>query len=321
MNKQHLERYQVGLYLAAIGIGLGLGGELSELSGLFELLLWPTLALLLFATFAQVPLARVPSALRDTRFIAAALLGNFVLLPLFVGGLLQLLPPALPMRLGVLLVLLVPCTDWFITFTQLGRGDVERAIVVTPLNLLLQLALLPLYLWLFLGEELGVAFDTAPMAGAVVGTVLLPLLLALIVQRAAAARPQAQLWLDRLGWCPVPLLALAVFLIAASQIHVVRQALPELGLVALAFAGFLIGSAVLGWSLTRLFALAPAAGRTLTFSLGTRNSFMVLPVALALPAGLDIAAVVIVLQSLIELFGMTLYLYGVPRWLIPEPAG
>lgn len=42
------------------------------------------------------------------------------------------------------------CTDWFITFTQLGRGNTARTIAVTPLNLLLQLLLLPVYLWLML---------------------------------------------------------------------------------------------------------------------------------------------------------------------------
>ena len=45
----------------------------------------------------------------------------------------------------MLLVLLVPCTDWFITFTRLGGGDTLRAITVTPLNLLVQLLLLPVY--------------------------------------------------------------------------------------------------------------------------------------------------------------------------------
>ena len=51
-------------------------------------------------------------------------------------------------------VLLVPCPDWFITFSQLGAGNVPRAIAVTPVNLLLQLLLLPVYLWLMLGADL-----------------------------------------------------------------------------------------------------------------------------------------------------------------------
>jgi len=57
------------------------------------------------------------------------------------------------LRLGVLLVLLAPCTDWFITFCQLGGGDSPRAVAVTPINLLLQLLLLPLYLWVIMGSN------------------------------------------------------------------------------------------------------------------------------------------------------------------------
>jgi ACR3 family arsenite transporter len=61
------------------------------------------------------------------------------------------------------------------------------------------------------------------------------------------------------------------------------------------------------------------AGRTLAFSLGTRNSFVVLPFALALPAGWETTVVVIVFQSLVELFGMVFYLWWLPRHLFKQP--
>jgi ACR3 family arsenite transporter len=45
----------------------------------------------------------------------------------------------------------------------------------------------------------------------------------------------------------------------------------------------------------------------LIFSLGTRNSFVMLPLALSLPGAWSAAVVVIVFQSLVELFGMVPY--------------
>lgn len=63
----------------------------------------------------------------------------------------------------MLLVLLVPCTDWFITFSQLGSGNVPRAIAVTPIDLLLQLLLLLVYLWLMLGADLSTALTPTAM--------------------------------------------------------------------------------------------------------------------------------------------------------------
>jgi len=87
-----------------------------------EVLLWPALAALLSTTFVQVPLLHVRDAFRDRRFVLASLLGNFVLIPLGVWLILPWLPDDPALQQGVLLVLLVPCTDWFITFTQLGQG-------------------------------------------------------------------------------------------------------------------------------------------------------------------------------------------------------
>lgn len=71
---------------------------------------------------------------------------------------------------------------------------------VAPINLLLQLALLHLYLWLFLGEKLIVAFDGTTLAGVMLGLVLVPLLLALLVQKVAETRLHGDTWLDWFGW-------------------------------------------------------------------------------------------------------------------------
>ncbi|RCV92139.1 hypothetical protein [Vreelandella rituensis] len=54
---------------------------------------------------------------------------------------------------GVLLVLLVPCTDRFINFTHLGKGDAGQSIAAAPVLLLVQLLALPIHLCLFLGAE------------------------------------------------------------------------------------------------------------------------------------------------------------------------
>lgn len=159
MDRLTLERRQVWAYLSAIIAGLLAGSTWPGIDAFFEAMLWPTLMLLLYATFVQVPLLHLREAFRDHRFVTAALAGNFILLPALVWGLVQWLPPDPALRLGVLLVLLVPCTDWFITFSQLGGGNVSRAIALTPINLLLQLLLLPLYLWLMAGAELSAALD------------------------------------------------------------------------------------------------------------------------------------------------------------------
>jgi ACR3 family arsenite transporter len=314
MNRLALERHQVWVYLVAIAAGLSAGSAWPGLRTAFEGLLWPALALLMFATFLQVPLLQVRDALQDRRFAVAVLVGNFVLVPVVAWALVVAFDLSPVMRLGVLLVLLAPCTDWFITFSQLGRGDVPRAIAITPLNLVLQLVLLPLYLWGMTDLQAMGSRDWTALAAAVL-VVMAPLVLAVLVERWMRVHPRAERVREVLGWWPVPLLALVVFLIAGAQVGTVLGALAELRAVVPVFVLFLVAAALLAKALGAGFRLPAEQGRTLAFSLGTRNSFVVLPLALALPAGWELAAVVVVAQSVVELFGMVVYVWGVPRHL------
>lgn len=319
MTRDRLERHQVWWYLAAVVLGAGIGTLRPQTGELFEALVWPILALLLYATFTQIPLTSLPAAFRDTRFLLAALVGNFVVLPVVVWGLVQLAPEQDAIRLGLLLVLLVPCTDWFITFTQLGRGDAARATALTPVILVIQLLLLPVYLRLMAGSEVTSVFALSDVWPAFL-VVLGPLALATLSEVWLVGRPNGQRVRESWGRGPVPLLSIVIFLVAAGHVGPAAAAL-ELLPVVIGIAGAFLAIALI---LARLFArammLPTAQGRTLAFGFGTRNSFVVLPFALSLPAGWEIAAVVIILQSLVELFGMIFSLWFVPRVLFPDRA-
>lgn len=317
MTRASLERHQALVYLAAIVSGLILGAGFSGGMAALEFLLWPLLGLLLYATFTQVPLTQLRASFTDARFLAAMIVGNFVLLPIVVWALMGLLPDDPALRLGVLLVLLAPCTDWFITFTHLGRGDTSRAIAFSPISLLLQIVLLPVYLWLFLGGEFTLALAHGNMVAAFVGLIVVPLIAAFATERWADRNAARRVVIDRLAWLPVPLLALVVFVIAATQVGVVSGSLGVFGSLFMVFVAFLIAAALLARVVARVLRLPTGQGRVLAFSLGTRNSFVVLPLALALPATFEIAVVAIVFQSLVELFAMALWIRWVPERLFP----
>ncbi|GGY72280.1 arsenic resistance protein [Marinobacter zhanjiangensis] len=307
-----LEKYQVWLYLTAILAGMAVGWAWPVVTTSFETLLWPVLGVLLYATFTQVPLTHLGTAFRDGRFNLALVLGNFIIMPGIVWLLLLMAPPDPAIRLGILLVLLVPCTDWFISFTHLGGGDSARAIAASPILLMLQIVMLPLYLWLFLGEDMVSANLTGHLLPVFFGLILTPLLLAWLTEKAVDKKPAFTGFVQALGWLPVPVLTLVVFLIAASQISLVLETGRMLPLLLLIFSAYLVAAALVGRLLSMAFHLPGARGRTLAFSFGTRNSFVVLPFAIALPDLWATAVVVIVFQSLVELFGMTAYLKWLP---------
>ena len=317
MTRAAIERHQVWFYLVAGALGLLVGTVTPDAAGVFDTLLWPILGLLLLVTFLQVPLVSISAAFTDFRFLTAALLGNFLILPLLAWVLVQFVPSDAAFRFGLLLVLLVPCTDWFITFTQLGRGDPARATAITPLNLVLQLLFSPLYLSIMTHTDISAIFTPATFWPALL-VVLIPLAVATASElwlKKSTARERLR---EQLAWGPVPLLGFVIFLVAAANAHTMHESLAIVPIVVGAALAFLIMSAVIAKLISLVFRLPVAQGRTLAFSFGTRNSFVVLPVALALPAAWEIAAVVVILQSLVELLSMSVYIWIVPSALFRD---
>lgn len=320
MKLETLERYQVIVYLAAISVGLLAGSLLEAPPAIVESLLWPLIGVMLYATFTQIPLGQLTRAASDVRFLSAAILGNFVLIPPFVWGLAQLLPGEPGIQLGLFLVLLVPCIDWFITFTHLGKGDAKQAIAFSPLSLLLQTILLPFYLWLFLGGEFLTTIATRDIAFAFVGLIVIPLIAAAATQRWVHLDIKRKPILNGLAWGPIPLLACVVFVVAVSQVQLVTASLDVIAQLVFVFSLFLVFGGLLARVLANVFHFSAPRGRVLAFSFGSRNSFVVLPIALALPESYELAVVVIVTQALVELVGMAIYLWWVPNSLFPMGA-
>lgn len=167
--------YQLWIYLIALGVGTGVGKGYATLAPVLEQIIWLTLGILLYATFCQVPLLHLWQALRHRRFMVALIVSNFGLVPIVVWGLSHRFLSDPHLQFGVYLVLLVPCTDWFLTFTYLGKGNLPLAIAATPVLLLLQSLLLPLYLWLFTNGSLHGQIDPTAFIDAFVRLILLPL--------------------------------------------------------------------------------------------------------------------------------------------------
>jgi ACR3 family arsenite transporter len=314
-GREVLERWQVLIYALAVASGALLGLMAPSAGGRLASTLWPLLAALLFVTFLQVPLAGRATSTLDRRYLGALLAGNFVAVPLLVWCLSRFMPDDPSLRLGFFVVLLVPCTDWFTTFTHLGRGDARLALASTPILLLLQMCLLPAFLWLLLGPEATTGMRAAPFLQAFVGIILAPLAAATWIERRARSNLRLVGGIKTSAWFPIPLLGLVMFVIAASEIHGVLAAAAELIHVVALFIAFLLLAPFLALAVSRWLALCERQARTLVFSLGTRNSFVVLPLVLAWPDAGPLAASVVVIQSLVELCGMLAYVAIVPRWV------
>ncbi|MFE9700511.1 MULTISPECIES: arsenic resistance protein [unclassified Streptomyces] len=310
-----MERHQVAVYLAAMALGALLGLAAPSAGPGFEHLINPVLGALLFVTFLQVPAAELLRSLRDARFLSATLAVNFLVVPLVVAAMFAFLPADRAVRLGVLLVLLCPCVDYVIVFSGLAGGSARRLLAATPLLLVAQLALLPVLLYAFLGPGLADLVEAGPFLEAFAFLIVVPLALAWALQLWARRRESGRRVSGAASTTMVPLMAATLLTVVASQV-------PELGgnstdVVAVVpfYAVFLVVMAFAGKAVARMFRLDVPGGRAVVFSGATRNSLVVLPLALALPEAYAVAAVVVVAQTLVEVLGMVLYVRAVPRLL------
>ena len=310
-----MDRHQVAVYVAAMAAGAGIGLLAPDLGAGLERAINPVLGALLYVTFLQVPAAELLRSLRDGRFLGATLVVNFVVVPLLLAGIFTFLPDDQAVRLGVLLVLLTPCVDYVIVFCGLAGGASCRLLAVTPLLLILQMLLLPVFLVLFMGPDLADVVEISPLIEAFVFLIVIPLALAWLTQAWAKRHRSGAAVTEAVGIVMVPLMALTLLVVVASQVPKLGGNFGVVAHVVPFYLGFLLIMAIAGWVVARVFRLDPLGGRAIVFTGATRNSLVVLPLALALPDAYAIAAVVIVTQTLVEVIGMVVYLRAVPRLL------
>lgn len=146
---QSLENNQIWLYFIALLLGAVSSIFFNQLTIDFSVIISPLIALLLFSMFAQIPFLEIKESFKNIRYFIALLIGNFIFVPIAVWTLLQIVDFNSYIAFSVALVLLSPCIDYVIVFTKLGRGNEAQMLVSTPILLVLQLLLLPMYMYIF----------------------------------------------------------------------------------------------------------------------------------------------------------------------------
>lgn len=328
--KAWAERRQVPLYLASLAAGGWAGWAAPALGRALDHAILPLLGLLLYATFLTVPVTRVARSVRDGRFLGAVLTVNFVVVPAVVLGVVRLAGIDDDVLVGVLLVLLTPCVDYVVVFAGLAGGARSRLIAATPLLMAAQVLLLPVLLWLIGGPRATAAIDVGPFATSFLVLVVLPLAAAALTQwaavggrRAAGERPvgrrgrMAAGLSARVEGAMVPLMMAVLATVVASQVAALGDDLHTAVGVAPLYAGFVAVMLPAGLGVARLARLDVPGARAVVFSGVTRNSLVVLPLALAVS---PVAALVVVTQTVVELAAMVLCVRLVPRLLPPRDA-
>ncbi len=310
-----LEKLQPAILLSSIAIGLAASQLVPTFAETSSKLITPALLGLLYSIFLMVPVGRIASALRDRRSIGLALAVNFVFIPILAWALGAVFlgdHPAL--WVGLIMYLVTPCTDWYLIFTNLARGNVPLGVALLPWNLVLQILLLPFYLLIFAGRL--VPIDISVLAGSVLLFFVMPFSLAVLSRRAMRTWRRAGLERSLSSTMPMVQLAfltLAIFAIFASQGGAAIENLDLLALVLLPILSYFGIIFLTAQSLGRAAGLGYGERTLLTFTTSARNSPVSLAIAVSAFPESPLIAMVVAIGPVIELPILLLIAKYLPR--------
>lgn len=283
-------KLQPVIIITAALLGLLLGA-VTPLGKVSSSLIEVFLMLLLYILFLSIDLKQIKKSFTNVRFTLSAVIINFVFTPLF-GYLLGKIffPGSLDIRIGLLMLLVTPCTDWYLVFTGLSKGNVELGMSILPLNLILQIVLLPVYLLVLIGSE--VTMDVGSLVSSVAMVLVIPFVLAYITKLITKNSEKFRSFLSEQGDnLRLLFLCLAVVVMFASE---GKNLLDNPLLLAQMFIPLLIFFAV-------LFFVAQLVGKLMKFPKKDIVALNMTTLARNSPLSLAIAVVTFPEQPLISL--------------------
>jgi len=304
--------FTIATMLAGIGAGSAVGMLVPAAGAVPDVILLAVIAVAIGITLLDVPLASFGKAVLDRRFLAAVLVLNFAVSPLFAYVLSRIVFRDPDLQAGLLLMLLAPGVGLVAAFVRRAGGAVETLLSLAPLLLILQLVTVPAFMLLLTASENFLSLDGSRLPLAVLIGMVAPAAVVTTLQRLGVRRPRLATVLRRGARLTAPATALAAGLVAAVLIPRAGERLELLESVAPLFVAYLIVMTPLGILVATMFNLPISRVRSVAFSGGARNGLFVLPVALAFPEGFTVVALVVVLGMAIDIVGVGIYGLVVP---------
>lgn len=299
----NINKYQTLVILMAIGLGL-LIGQNAFLEKIASYLIVPFLMIMLYVLFLAIPLNNLKENFFNLKFIVLSTFVNFLFTPLlaYILGVL-FLSHNIALWMGFVMLLVTPCTDWYIVFTSLAKGNIALATSILPLNLIVQVIMLPFYIFLFFNHSAVLPLDM--LLKSIILMVILPLSMAYLTRKITSVMGKMSLFnqiimpkLDNLQIFFLSIAIIAMFASEGKYLMVNPGLVYELLIPLLLFFSitFVVGQLIGRWN-----KLNYADTVSLTFTTLARNSPIALAIAMVAFPHTPIIALALILGPLIEL--------------------
>lgn len=171
-----VSKFQTFIILFSVMIGITIGQiRIIEINA--DHFILPFLIVMLYGVFIHIPLSDLKKSLKNIKFTFTSVSVNFIWTPIFAWVLGYIFLKDVPqLWIGFIMLMVTPCTDWYLIFTGIAKGNVALGTSILPTNFILQLLLLPAYLLIFGGSM--VQIDTASLFEGIVYVLIVPLILA-----------------------------------------------------------------------------------------------------------------------------------------------
>ena len=293
-----IEKLEPAIIIMAIAVGLIFSNvdiiaqNSSHLINIF-------LCLMLFGLFLEVPLAELKNSFKNVKFSSTSLIINFIWTPLFgyfLGTL--FLKGNVDVLIGFFMLILTPCTDWYLIFTKIAKGDLTLSLSILPINLILQIILLPIYLVLFFSS--GNSLDYSQLLYSLIIVIAIPFIAAQIVklilnddlnERVGDLFSSLQIWF----------LALAIFCIFSSQGELLFDNLESVATIFIPLILFFVFNTIIDLLVSQKINFTYSEYASLTMTTLARNSPLALAIAINSFTGHELISIALVIGPLIEL--------------------
>lgn len=293
-----IEKLEPIIIFSAVVIGL-IFSNIDIIAQNSEYLINIFLCLMLYGLFLEVPLNELKDSFKNVKFTSTSLIINFLWTPLFgyfLGSL--FLKGNLDIVIGFFMLILTPCTDWYLVFTKMAKGDVKLSLSILPINLVLQIILLPIYLVIFFSSAN--TMDYSQLAYSLLIVIVIPFIAAQITkfilnnnlqEKATELFTNLQIWF----------LSLAVFCIFASQGELLFNNLNSVVSIFIPLIIFFGVNVIIDLLVSEKvnFSYQEYAGLTMTTL--ARNSPLALAIAINSFPGHELISIALVIGPLIEL--------------------
>ncbi|WP_027634359.1 arsenic resistance protein [Clostridium hydrogeniformans] len=176
-----VNKFQSLIILIMVVLGIVLG-QIYVVQVYSEYVIMPALMIMLFLVFIQIPLKDIKDSFKNIKFTVTSILINFIWTPIIVFILGKIFLNNSPeLLIGFIMLMVTPCTDWYLIFTGIAKGNVALGASILPLNFILQVLLLPIYVLLIGGSS--VRINMVNLTEGVVISLFIPLLLATVFRK------------------------------------------------------------------------------------------------------------------------------------------